>query len=81
MISGVIGSMTNTIFVLGLIYLIFKDEYAAVRNMASSQVLSVILGVVTTNGFIEALVAGVLTATICVPLIRFTKLFPAGKEI
>lgn len=81
MISGVIGSMTNTIFVLGLIYLIFKDEYAEVKNMASSQVLSVILGVVTTNGFIEALVAGVLTATICVPLIRFTGLFPAGKEI
>lgn len=81
MISGVVGSMTNTVFVLGLIYLIFRDEYAAARGMAVDQVLVVILGVVTSNGLVEALVAGVLTATICIPLIKYTKLFPAGKAV
>lgn len=80
MICGIIGSMTNTVLVLGSIFLIFRDEYAAVKGLPVNQVLYVILGVVTTNGLIEALVAGLLTATICLPLLKYTKLFPVTSQ-
>lgn len=79
-ISGILGSMTNTVFVLGFIDRMFRNEYAAVKGLSASQVLYAILGVVTTNGLIEALIAGVLTAAVCLPLLRYTRLFPITTE-
>jgi len=50
-IAGLIGSLTNTVFVLGLMGTFFGDK------LKISSVISFITGVVTSNGIIEALVA------------------------
>jgi len=67
-ISGVVGSLTNTLLVMHLIFFFFKDSYAAVRNVALDAVYKVILGIIAANGIPEAIVAGIFTAAICIPL-------------
>ncbi len=63
-LAGVTGAMTNTIGVMGLIYLLFRDAYAQVRGIEASAVAGVVLGIVGTNGVIEAIGAGILVAAI-----------------
>lgn len=60
-VSGFIGSMTNTIIVLGGIYIFFGEPYAADYGIAYTLLLSAIAGVVLTNGIPEA-VLGALAA-------------------
>ena len=64
-IAGVLGSMTNTLLVMHLIYFLFKDEYASVRGVAQNAVYGVITTIIVGNGIPEAIVAGILTALIC----------------
>lgn len=60
-VSGFMGSMANTVFVLGGIYLFFGEPYAADYGIAYSMLLSAISGIVLTNGIPEA-VLGALAA-------------------
>lgn len=64
-VAGLVGSLTNTIGVMGLIYLLFGEQYAAASGMNPSLLLSAILGVVGTNGIVEASIAAVLTVSVC----------------
>lgn len=63
-ITGFIGSMVNTIGVMGLIYLLFGEQYAAAGGQSFDLLLGVIMGVVAVNGVPEALVAAVLTLAV-----------------
>ena len=62
--AGVAGSMTNTLLVMNLIYLLFGEEYAAAKEMAYEALYSAILVIIGTNGVPEAIVAAVLVAAI-----------------
>lgn len=64
-VSAVVGSFTNTILVMGMIYLFFKEPYAQANNIPVDTVLSVILGIVGTNGLPEAIVAAVIAPPVC----------------
>lgn len=75
-VAGCVGSLTNTILVMGLIYTLFKDAYAAVQDVPVSAVLSAVLGVVGTNGVMEMIAAAIITVGLCLPLIRILKLEP-----
>lgn len=70
-ISGIIGSLTNTIFVMHLIYYLFKDSYGQAYNIAISAVYKTILAVIFTNGIPEAILAAIITATVCKSLQRY----------
>ena len=54
----------NTLLVMNLIYLFFKDAYAAANGVAVKAVYGFILSIIGINGVPEAIVAGVLTALI-----------------
>ncbi len=69
-LAAVVGAFTNTILVMGMIYLFFKEPYAAANNIPADTVLSVILGIVGTNGVPEAVVAAVITTPVCIALDR-----------
>lgn len=71
--AAVLGSFTNTLLVMGLIFLIFRQEYAAVNNIPVDAVLGVILGVIGANGVPEAICAGVLVPPVYYALGRFIK--------
>lgn len=63
-VAGFIGSMVNTIGVMGLIYLLFGEQYAAAGGQSFDLLLKVIMGVVCINGVPEALIAAVLTLAV-----------------
>lgn len=63
--AGVAGSMTNTLLVLGMILLFFRDSYAAAQGMAVETLYTMLAGVIAVNGVLEAVVAGVLTLIVC----------------
>ncbi len=63
--AGVVGAMTNTLLVMGSIYIFFGEPYAAAKEVAFEALFGVIMGVVGVNGIPEAIVAGILVATIC----------------
>lgn len=60
--AGVVGSLTNTILVMGLILVFFKDAYAAANDIASSAVYGFVFSIVGINGVPEAIVAAVIVA-------------------
>ena len=57
-IGALIGTITNTVLVLGGIYFFFGTAYA---DIAYSSLLAMLFGVVTTNGIVEALIGAVVT--------------------
>ncbi|MBR3768151.1 MAG: ECF transporter S component [Clostridia bacterium] len=67
-VAAVVGAFTNTVLVMGMIYLVFKEPYAAANNIPVETVLTVILGVVGTNGVPEAIAAAVITTPVCFAL-------------
>ena len=62
--AGVAGAMTNTLHVMNLIFLFFREAYASANNVAVSGVYTFILSIIGINGVPEAIVAGVLTLCI-----------------
>lgn len=58
--GALIGSLTNTVGVLGMLYFLYAAEYAAAKSLDPDVVLSVIVGVATMNGIPEAIVSVLL---------------------
>lgn len=71
--AGICGAMTNTILVMGMIYLFFGESYAKAKEISYDALLGVILGVIGVNGVLEAITAAVLTCVICKVLFKIKK--------
>ena len=65
-ITGVIGSLVNTIGVLGMIYKLYGARYAEALGKSASAAKTLILTLIATNGIPEAIVAGFVVSAICV---------------
>lgn len=72
-VTGFIGSMVNTITVMGSIYLLFAQEYAAAKEVAVSAVWGLVMGTVAASGVPEAIAAAILVAAIGKVLLIFYK--------
>ena len=72
-IGAISGALTNTILVMGLIYLIFSNAYAVANGMPVEKVLKTICGIVIANGGPEALVAAILTPSIALGIKKAVK--------
>ena len=73
-ITGFVGSLTNTVFVMGSIYKLFINEYAQVKEVAIDAVWGLIMATVTASGIPEAIVAAILVAIIGKVLINIVKI-------
>lgn len=75
--AGIVGSLTNTILVMGGIYIFFGQQYAAAKEVAFEALFGVIIGIIGMNGIPEAIVAAIIVATLCKVLKRVfrTKLY------
>lgn len=62
MIAGIVGSLTNTVLVLSGIYFFFGQAYAQVLEIAYSSLIMVLMGVVASNGIIEAILAALISS-------------------
>lgn len=66
--SGFLGSITNTLLVLGGIYVFFGKDFASVIGTSYNLLLGIIGGIVLTSGIPEAILGAVLAYAICRPL-------------
>ena len=63
-LTGFLGSMVNTVTVMGSIYLLFAQQYAQAKDVAVTAVWGLVMGTVTASGIPEAIVAAILVAFI-----------------
>ncbi|AVK62662.1 ECF transporter S component [Lactobacillus sp. CBA3606] len=70
-LAGIAGSLTNTLLVLGLIGLLYRQQAAGFYQVDLAKLMPYLLTIVGTNGVPEAILAGLLTPLIGLPLLRF----------
>ncbi len=75
--AAFVGSMTNTILLLGGLYLFAFEQTGAAFGLAAgftaAQFLNVLLGVVALNGLLEAAAAVIICTAVGRALLHFTK--------
>lgn len=69
-VTGAAASMFHTVIVMGSIYVLLAQQYAAAKNVAMSAVFGLVMGTVTASGIPEAIVAAVLVAIIGKALLK-----------
>lgn len=69
-ITGFVGSMVNTITVMGSIYKLFAQQYAQAKEVAVTAVWELIMGTVFGSGIPEAIAAAVLVAVVTKVLLK-----------
>ena len=72
-IVGFVGSMTNTILVMGSIYKLLASEYAMAKNVAAGAVWGLIEGTIVASGIPEAIAGAILVAALGKVLLGFVK--------
>ena len=68
--AGLFGAFTNTLFVMSGIFILYREAYAKAQGVAGDAVLNVIMGVVSFNGVIEAVVAAIIVAGVGLALTK-----------
>lgn len=70
-LGGVLGSLMNTFFVLGGIYVFFGTHYAEAVGLSYELLLGIIGMVVATNGIPEAIIGALAAYFICKPVRKY----------
>ena len=68
MIAAFLGTLVQTVLVMGTMYLFFADEFAKLMDVSTSLVGLTIFGLGASHGLPEALIAGVVVTAIALPL-------------
>ena len=69
-LTGFVGSMVNTVAVMGSIYYLFAEQYAQAKEVAITAVWGLIMGTITASGIPEAIVAAIMVAIIARALLK-----------
>ncbi|HOQ06665.1 MAG TPA: ECF transporter S component [Clostridiales bacterium] len=72
-VSAVIGTLTNTVGVLGLIYLLYADEFAQAMKIDVSKAAAGIAGIAATNAPGEIIVSVALSVPIVLAVRKILK--------
>ena len=63
-VTASISTLLHTVFVMGSIYMLLAQQYAAAKNVAVSAVFGLVMGTVTASGIPEAIIAAILVTVI-----------------
>lgn len=63
-VTAVISTLLHSVFVMGSIYILLAQQYAAAKNVAVTAVFGLVMGTVTAAGIPEAIVAAILVTVI-----------------
>ena len=63
-VGALTGAITNTVLVLSGIYIFFGEAYASAVGVQYSTLVTVLLGVVSTNGILEAVLGAIVSLAI-----------------
>ena len=69
-VAAAISTICHTLLVMGSIYLLLAQQYAAAKNVAFSAVFGLIMGTVTAAGIPEAIAAAILVTVIGKALLK-----------
>ncbi|MGL5153000.1 MAG: ECF transporter S component [Clostridium sp.] len=72
-ISATLATMTNTIGVLGLTYILYLERYAEAVEVSTTAVAGVLSGIFLTNGIPEALFAGFIAVPVVLTLKKINR--------
>ena len=72
-IAATLATLTNTIGVLGLIYILYLDQYAKALNISANAVGGTLLTVGLTNGLPEAIASALITIPIVLTMLKTRK--------
>lgn len=72
-IASILATLTNTIGVLGLTYILYIDKYAQAREISRESVAGTLLTVGLTNGIPEAIVSALITIPIVVTMLKIKR--------
>lgn len=72
-IPSIVGSLINTIGVLGLIYVLYGQRYLEATGNAGSSVISVIAYIALTNGVAEMIVSTLISVPVASALVKLEK--------
>lgn len=64
-VAALVGAITNTVLVLGGIYVFFGTAYAEAIGVAYNTLVAVLFGVVFTNGIAEAILGVIASLLVC----------------
>ena len=70
-ITAAVATICHTLMVMGSIYVLLGQQYAAAKNVAFSAVFGLVMGTVTASGIPEAIVAAVLVTVLGKVLLPF----------
>ena len=70
-VTGFVGSMVNTVSVMGSIYILLASQYAEAKSVAIDAVWGLIIGTVTASGIPEAIAAAILVTALGKALLLF----------
>ena len=63
-VTAAVATICHTLLVMGSIYILLTQQYAAAKNVAISAVFGLIMGTVTASGIPEAIAAAILVTVI-----------------
>lgn len=63
-VTAAIATICHTLLVMGSIYFLLAQQYAAAKNVAVTAVFGLVMGTITASGIPEAIVAAVLVTII-----------------
>ena len=72
-IASILATLTNTIGVLGLTYILYLDKYAQAREISRDAVAGTLIAVGLTNGIPEAIVSALITIPIVITMLKMKK--------
>ncbi len=72
-VTAMVGTVSNTILVLGGIYLLAGETYAAALGIPVTALLTALGAIVATNGLIEVIASMIILPLVAVPLTKFLK--------
>lgn len=78
--AAVAGALVNTLLVMGGIFVLYKDAYAAALSIEAGAVLGVIGGVISFNGVIEAIVGAVIVCAVGLVLLKISPIGAKAEE-
>lgn len=79
-VTAAVSTIAHTVLVMGSIYFLLAEQYAAAKNVAFSAVFGLIMGTVTASGIPEAIAAAILVTVIGQALIKASARMNKKKE-
>ncbi len=69
-LAAVSGALTNTLLVMPMIYLFFREQFAAAKHISIDAVAGTVMTIIAANGIPEAIVAVIIVTAVATALIK-----------